>query len=406
MQNEKSYKNINYILNKSSYNCPWLVVVFSGFNNPKFNEQHPYHYMKVMQEFDVNVLFIQDTCGPRGCYYLCEHMDFEIENTVVTLIKNIAEMLFVDNSHIITLGSSKGGTAALYFGLKYSYGHIIAGVPQTKIASYLLEVGYYGKPVLDFMLRRDKYQKDFDIIDNILIKQVKDNLKTKINLLISYKDHLYNKHFIPLIDAFNLHNIKYKLTNDLSINNHNDISYVFPEYIKKNLLEIFVKHPVLLPAVIESENSLLKIYSQTGWRCSINKEAMKFCINKSENIYDFSRLHNEILEVKIISEFFINNVKIYSTILYENIFPKSAINFKGCSYKIENNILHFEIIIESKIKILYAFYIYENGQRNKVVWYSENNKITIPIKNNHLYSVQYFIKTPQGRIISDKKEIK
>lgn len=39
-------------------------------------------------------------------------------------------------NNVITVGSSKGGYAALYYALKYGFGHAIAGGPQVKLGDF------------------------------------------------------------------------------------------------------------------------------------------------------------------------------------------------------------------------------------------------------------------------------
>ena len=64
----------------------------------------------------------------------------DIETSVVSLISNIMHENNILFKNVISVGSSKGGTAALYYGMKYNYGNIIVGAPQYKIGTYLSDL--------------------------------------------------------------------------------------------------------------------------------------------------------------------------------------------------------------------------------------------------------------------------
>ena len=121
--------DITYHFEKSPCNSKYLLVIFSGFNRIEATPQKTYNYIRALNGVNYNKLFILDSYGPRGCYYLGENMSFEVETSVVSLISKISTMYDIPNKNIITVGSSKGGSAALYFGMKYYYGHVISAVP-------------------------------------------------------------------------------------------------------------------------------------------------------------------------------------------------------------------------------------------------------------------------------------
>lgn len=91
--------------------------------------------MRALEGYDCNKLYILDDFGCRASYYLCENRDFYIERSVISLIKQIVR----DNNinHVISCGSSKGGYAAIYYGIKYGFDSIIAGSPQYLLGDYL-----------------------------------------------------------------------------------------------------------------------------------------------------------------------------------------------------------------------------------------------------------------------------
>ena len=139
---EKRYEEngleLSYVLKPGTSLKNILVVVFSGFIPKDSNIKYPFNYIRSLQDFEANLLFISDSYGPRGCYYLGKEMSFDFEVLVTNLIEKVRADLNVLKKDVICTGSSKGGSAALYFGLKNGYGSVLAGAPQTRIASYIL----------------------------------------------------------------------------------------------------------------------------------------------------------------------------------------------------------------------------------------------------------------------------
>ncbi|NEC29011.1 DUF2974 domain-containing protein, partial [Streptomyces sp. SID8111] len=59
--------------------------------------------------------------------------------SVITLITNVTKALGLTPGDVTLWGSSKGGSAALYYGLKYGFRNIVASVPQLRIGSFVRE---------------------------------------------------------------------------------------------------------------------------------------------------------------------------------------------------------------------------------------------------------------------------
>lgn len=131
---EKKYANrLKYILEKSSMS-DILVVVFSGFPG---NAKAKYNYIRTLKSLNCNKLFLLDDFGykKRGAYYLGEGGDFYVQDLVKELILKTKDELNIN--YIITAGSSKGGTSAIYHGLRVRANAVIAGAPQYFIGDYL-----------------------------------------------------------------------------------------------------------------------------------------------------------------------------------------------------------------------------------------------------------------------------
>ncbi len=105
-----------------------LIVIFSSCTRPGIKAR--YNYMNTLKYTKANQLFILDDYGEdqRGVYYLGLNQDFKIQKATKSLIDYIVDK---DNiSEIDFVGSSKGGYAALLFGLDYPNARIITGAPQ------------------------------------------------------------------------------------------------------------------------------------------------------------------------------------------------------------------------------------------------------------------------------------
>ena len=128
-----------------------LLVIFSGFNSPENTRQLSYNYIRTLSGLNCNKLYILDSPEPRGSYYIGNINEKNQEKSVISLINHYMETLNLDHSDIISCGSSKGGTAAIYFGYKYSFSDIIAGGPQIYVSKYL-EMFDHTKSTLEFMI--------------------------------------------------------------------------------------------------------------------------------------------------------------------------------------------------------------------------------------------------------------
>ena len=115
-----------------------LIVVFSGMNP----NRAAYNYIDVLNDSPHNRLYILDNIGDGrlGCFYLGTNAQNQVENAVKTLLRKIQEDCNI--SQVIFCGSSKGGYAALNFGLDYANSVIIAGAPQYYLGYYLTQTSH------------------------------------------------------------------------------------------------------------------------------------------------------------------------------------------------------------------------------------------------------------------------
>lgn len=217
---------IKYYFEKAKLNNKdKLIIIFSAFSTGEAK----YNYISTLKTCDCNKLFILDDFGSKGTYYLGLKGDFNIETSVMSLISYIMSKNNILFSNVISVGSSKGGSAAIYYGLKYNFGNVIAGAPQYKIGTYLsdLSIRDYALDIFGGI------SDDNRIKYNNLIRLVA-NTNTNIYVLTSDGDNQYKR----VLKEFEYvsRELKIKLNIDkCEINNHAEIAREFPSFLYDKL---------------------------------------------------------------------------------------------------------------------------------------------------------------------------
>lgn len=235
--NEKTYKTQKcglkylYFRNKKSNK---LIVIFSAL--PGINQKAGYNYVLKFKNVQANRLYILDNFGfdGRGAYYLGKCKDFFIEKAVHNLINEIAIKNNIPTQNITTAGSSKGGFAALYFGIKYGYGEILSGAPQTLLGNYLIDAKAYE--TLRY-IGGDNQEEGRKYLNSLLFNLVKEtniNIKATIRIHVGRRDHHYENHILPFTKLLDNYKIPYDLE-VIEYSNHDDVGVYFPPFALKYL---------------------------------------------------------------------------------------------------------------------------------------------------------------------------
>jgi hypothetical protein len=230
---EKKHKELTYFYedNKS----PYLVIVFASML-PK--NTFKYSYMNVLRAVNsVNKLFILDKFGDQGCYYLGKNRSGNVEEMVIELVDDISKEKNIDKSNIITIGSSKGGYAALYYAIKYNFGNSIVGAPQVLLGNYLLKETSVAKSVAEYIAgSTDEEAKNYlNQIMTTIISQSRTNARLFIH--IGNGEPHYKNHFLPLIKLLEQTNITYEVDiKDYAT--HDEVAEYYPPYLQNKIEEI------------------------------------------------------------------------------------------------------------------------------------------------------------------------
>ena len=200
-----------------------LVTVFSGFS--AIGKPAVYNLVSTLKGISAARLYILDDFGyqKRGVYYLGENGSFAVRDAVCELIEGfkMAKNVFC--------GSSKGGTAAIYFGLLCEADLIVSGAPQCFIGTYLTSQESHV-PLLDAIAgdhSPDSVEKyDRLLPDLITSKRAVD--KTVLMMHYSKQEHTYRDHIEKMLTC--LQENGYCVQHDVATYlHHRDVANFFPQ---------------------------------------------------------------------------------------------------------------------------------------------------------------------------------
>jgi hypothetical protein len=247
----KSTRDLNYSFSPATDDTlrDHLIVVFSAINNPF---RFTYNYMKTLDGIGANKLFILDDFGSQGAYYIGKNKDFSIETSVAALIHYIMAKYGILHKNMVMAGSSKGGYAALYFGIKYSAGTVIAGGPQSRLGTYLVNeskqtgisdyvAGGSRNPELLFLNQ---------LLESVL--EQPSDMSPAIHLYVGTKDDHFRNHVLPLYEVLKNKGFQAGLKVEEEMN-HDDLKVYFPFYFKKTISSILqIPFEEKMPPIIQS----------------------------------------------------------------------------------------------------------------------------------------------------------
>ncbi|MFJ4061442.1 hypothetical protein [Streptomyces albogriseolus] len=169
-----------------------LLVVFSSVGSK-------YGFGAALSGVQCNVLRIRDRFDGGPSYYVARAMDFSVSDAVEELITHYREKLGLARETVVLAGSSKGGSAAIFYALKYGYRHIVASTPQYFIGSYSQGHGVLG----EWVLGEGQPQENVDRLDSVLPELLAEttDLDRNIYLFSSTKDYQYEEHVVHFLPA-------------------------------------------------------------------------------------------------------------------------------------------------------------------------------------------------------------
>ncbi len=226
---ERRYKSVKHLFFpcKSSDK---LVVIFSAFGAP--NTPPRYNYLNALRTARVNKLYVLDQLGFQervGVYNLGLNGDFFQIDEVCELVKKV--MAQCGAKKLCCAGSSKGGTSAVFFGLKLGADLIVSGAPQYRVGSYLSSRKL--SPILEKIMgdaSEDSAAKLNAFFENAVREQ--KGSKSTVFLHYSPKEHTFAEHIQYLIEDLRAIGVNLIEDNDYDYVEHGDVAKYFPEIIR------------------------------------------------------------------------------------------------------------------------------------------------------------------------------
>lgn len=406
---EREYQTnlpIKFVLQRGIPGSKHLVIVFSGFAGKEDPIQHKYNYMRTLQNIKCNKLFILDNYGPRGCYYIGHAMSYEVETSVMSLISHIMNKLGIGFNDIISAGTSKGGAVALYYGLKYNFGNIIIGSPQTFIGEY---VTYVAKDTADYIMGDKALDENRKRLNQLVFLQLEKEFFGEMRILTSTSDWHHEKHLLPFINECNKRNIPVKLLLDERIKEHGDIGTYYPEFLVKNVLELVFGIVITASSAGTNNNSVYFdtiITTGESFEIKITNRVMKD--NSLLKLIEGARVNSTPLAtpgiLDLYTDLMIDGERIYTIEHGKFLFGGSAFDYHGYSISIVEKNLRFALIISEKVPLQFAFYVVKDGKTVEKIWYSEQKEILVPLNDSGNYRVDFFILMPSGEKVIHRSD--
>ncbi|ELY3417886.1 alpha/beta hydrolase [Cronobacter sakazakii] len=216
---------IKYRYKKRKYDTQHMIFIFSGFGSAGM---FTWDFANALQDCPAHVVWIKDDFHNACTYYLCHNNDFYVEQAVITFIETMLARYGLEKTQCTLAGFSKGGSAALWYGLKYQFKNIVSTVPQFHIGSYARKnwPGVFthmsGDDSDAFALKLDALLPQLLSRDTALDKN--------IYLLTSEADIQYESEVKPYISEFRKYqNFNLFMAQSMLIREHNQVtSYHVP----------------------------------------------------------------------------------------------------------------------------------------------------------------------------------
>ncbi|GAA3290633.1 hypothetical protein GCM10020295_05530 [Streptomyces cinereospinus] len=192
-----------------------LLVVFSSVGSK-------YGFGNALESVKCNILRIRDHFDGGASYYVARNMDFSVTDSIQALIEDHMRRLRVTRDEVTLLGASKGGSAALYYGLKYDYKNIVASTPQYFLGSYSKGHGQLG----DAVLGEGQPDENVAVMDAVM-KDLLDkdtDLKRNVYLVSSPGDYQYEqevRHYLPALREYE--NFNFLFVESPTVRRHDEV---------------------------------------------------------------------------------------------------------------------------------------------------------------------------------------
>ena len=206
---------------KKTKHSDLLIVFFSAFGEKQ--RKGGYNYIWSTRKMKANKLWIRDRFGYYGVgsyYFGTNFPNKSFQREIIDIISQHSL-----NKKLFFCGTSKGGSAALFYGLLMNADHIIIGSPQYFIGDYLKQNNYHIKIAESICPSGNRTM----LLNSILKETICNKTFTgDINLLFSSNEGSYKDHLEPLIFDLKKFNLS---VYDAQYSSHNQVAYYYPNYL-------------------------------------------------------------------------------------------------------------------------------------------------------------------------------
>lgn len=221
--------SFKYILKKRKYDNNNLIIVFSGFGS---KSDFTYDFLTSLKNSRSSVLWIKDDFfnNSHATYYMDTLNSKGLEDAIINFIDCLLSHLELDRSNCTLLGCSKGGSSALYYGIKYNFKNILVSAPTLLIGSSITGIANNGKArtCAKFIMNGDSNQAKIEILDKKILSVIEndENINKNIFLISSKADPKHKFQVEPFIDNFKKYaNFNYLESKSCLVRSHQDVTF-------------------------------------------------------------------------------------------------------------------------------------------------------------------------------------
>ena len=223
---EKTYKDrLKYVFVNNRSDS--LMIVFSAFTG----NVRRYNYYTSFKGINADRLYILDPFGVKGSYYWFENGCTTPRDLTEDLIDQVVSYRG-GYKYVYTLGTSKGGTAALFFGLQLNATAIFSGACQYNVGRYVHQEG--REDIFHGMMGAEAGDQEAILLDRMMPEQIEKykNTTAEIHILYSKKEKTYERQIVDLLAKLNECGVPYKEKEEY-FTNHSDVGKYFIPYVKE-----------------------------------------------------------------------------------------------------------------------------------------------------------------------------
>ena len=210
-----------------------LVVILQAFHpdGPRYN------YVATLQNIKANRLYIKDDFMEyTGDFYLGRKGQYNIEAGTYRLINQVKEQCGAEK--LIFVGSSKGGSCAVNFGISYPGSAMIVAAPMYHVGTYMFETKKFN-PALEDVFGGPITPEKIAQLDDRLPEKVRTcpfGSTQRAYIHCSTGDKTFKKHVVDMMADMEKAGVKVVL-DKADYEGHETLKYYFPAFLKKCMAE-------------------------------------------------------------------------------------------------------------------------------------------------------------------------